>query len=179
MSNNQSKFLSLVLRHQPELIGIKLDDAGWVNIDTLLDAAAIHGSIIEYDQLMNIVRSSDKKRFAISDDGQRIRANQGHSVDVDLQLTAQLPPTLLYHGTVHPALESIRSQGLVRGQRHHVHMSADTATASKVGARRGKPVILTIRAAEMVAVGHVFFCSANGVWLVEHVPSNFIDWPLV
>jgi putative RNA 2'-phosphotransferase len=174
MSVRVSKFLSLVLRHDPRRIGIRLDDAGWTGVSELLAACAAHGVSITRAELTALVAASDKQRFALSADGQRIRANQGHSVDVDLQLVAVAPPATLYHGTVASAISSIRKGGLVRGERHHVHLSADVETASRVGARRGKPVILTVRAADMAAAGHVFYRSANGVWLVEHVPAEFI-----
>jgi uncharacterized protein (TIGR02452 family) len=174
MSVRVSKFLSLVLRHDPARIGITLDDAGWTDVDALLAACTAHGVAITRGELAAIVASSDKQRFALSADGERIRANQGHSVEVDLQLPPAAPPATLFHGTVEPALASIRIEGLVRGKRHHVHLSRDLETASRVGARRGKPVLLTIRAADMAAAGHVFYCSANGVWLVEHVPPEFI-----
>jgi putative RNA 2'-phosphotransferase len=174
MSVRVSKFLSLVLRHDPRRIGIRLDDAGWTGVSELLAACAAHGVSITRAELTALVAASDKQRFALSADGQRIRANQGHSVEVDLQLVAVAPPATLYHGTVASAISSIRKGGLVRGERHHVHLSADVETASRVGARRGKPVILTVRAADMAAAGHVFYRSANGVWLVEHVPAEFI-----
>jgi putative RNA 2'-phosphotransferase len=146
MSKHQSKFLSLVLRHQPELIGIVLDDAGWTDVDTLLAKARAKGTSITRDELVEIVKSSDKQRFALSSDGTRIRANQGHSVEVELDLPPTPPPAVLLHGTVDKFLDSIRKTGLVKGSRHHVHLSADLETASKVGARRGKPVLLEIRA---------------------------------
>ena len=128
-------------------------------------------------ELEAIVATSDKQRFALSSDGTRIRANQGHSVEVDLALAPATPPERLYHGTVERALGGIRAHGLVRGARHHVHLSADLATATKVGARRGRPVVLVVRAAEMAAAGYAFFRSDNGVWLVEHVPVEFLDLP--
>ena len=177
MSVQISKFLSLVLRHDPGRVGIALDDAGWVDVAALLAATAAHGVSISRDELSAIVASSDKQRFAFSPDGQRIRANQGHSIEVDLQLPPAQPPATLFHGTVEPALASIRTEGLVRGKRQHVHLSNDVETATKVGARCGKPVILTIRAGDMAAAGHVFRCSANGVWLVEQVPAEFIGFP--
>jgi uncharacterized protein (TIGR02452 family) len=136
-----SKFLSLVLRHDPGRVGIALDDAGWIDVATLLAACAAHGVPISRDGLAAIVASSDKQRFAFSPDGKRIRANQGHSIEVDLQLPPVQPPATLFHGTAEPALASIRTEGLVRGKRHHVHLSNDVDTATKVGARRGKPVI--------------------------------------
>ncbi|HWU91151.1 MAG TPA: RNA 2'-phosphotransferase, partial [Kofleriaceae bacterium] len=174
MSVRVSKFLSLVLRHDPARIGITLDDAGWTDVDALLTAASAHGVLLTRDELREIVASSDKQRFALSPDGARIRANQGHSVPVDLQLAACEPPALLYHGTVEAALPGIREEGLVRGARHHVHLSADVETATKVGRRRGAPVILTIRAADMHAAGHAFYRSENGVWLVDRVPARFL-----
>ncbi len=177
MSKHHSKFLSLVLRHQPDLIGIVLDDAGWTDVDTLLAKAATKGTRITRDELAEIVRSSDKQRFALSPDGQRIRANQGHSVEVELDLPPTAPPEILIHGTVDKFLDSIRKTGLIKGSRHHVHLSADTTTASKVGERRGKPVLLEIRAGAMAEAGHVFYLSANNVWLVDAVPPEFIVFP--
>ena len=169
-----SKFLSLVLRHDPGRIGLVLDEAGWAEVDALLAAAAAHGVPLTREELREIVATSDKKRFALSSDGARIRANQGHSVEVDLQLPPCEPPERLYHGTVDAALPGIREQGILRGQRHHVHLSADVPTAEQVGRRRGAPVILTVRAADMHAAGHLFYQSANGVWLTEQVPARFI-----
>lgn len=172
-----SKFLSLVLRHQPQTIGIVLDDAGWTDVDALLRALAAHGHPLTRAELAELVASSDKQRYALSADGVRIRANQGHSVDVELDLPRVAPPARLYHGTVAEFVGSIRDKGLIKGARHHVHMSADLETATKVGGRRGKPVILTIRAEAMADAGHVFLRSANGVWLTDHVPPEFIEWP--
>jgi uncharacterized protein (TIGR02452 family) len=178
MSNiKTSKFLSLVLRHDPARISITLDDAGWTDVAALLAACAAHGVTITRAQLETIVAESDKQRFALSPDGTRIRANQGHSVDVELQLPVATPPAVLYHGTVERVLASIRAQGLIKGARHHVHLSADVETAKKVGGRRGAPILLEVRATEMVAAGHVFHISANGVWLTEHVPPHFLDVP--
>jgi putative RNA 2'-phosphotransferase len=174
MSVRTSKFLSLVLRHDPASIGITLDDAGWTDVAELLAACAAHGVAITRDELIAIVASSDKQRFALSPDGERIRANQGHSVDIDLQLAPAEPPAVLFHGTVERVLPSIRAQGLVRGERRHVHLSADVETATRVAARRGKPVIATVRAGAMAAAGHVFYRSDNGVWLVDHVPPEFL-----
>ena len=170
-----SKFLSLVLRHDPARIGIVLDDAGWTDVSLLLAAMAAHGVKLTRDELAEVVASSDKQRFALSEDGSRIRANQGHSVPVELGLAEVAPPARLFHGTVAAALDGIRRSGLERRARHHVHLSADGTTAETVGARRGKPVILTIRADEMAAAGHAFFRSANGVWLTDHVPPQFIE----
>lgn len=168
-----SKFLSLVLRHEPEKIGLALDPQGWVAIDELLAKAAGHLPLTA-ELLHEAVRTSDKQRFAISEDGTHIRANQGHSVPVELGLAAQVPPEQLYHGTATRFLDSIRRQGLLRGERHHVHLSADTDTAVKVGVRHGQPVVLVVQAGDMHRAGHAFFRSDNGVWLVEHVPPSFL-----
>jgi putative RNA 2'-phosphotransferase len=176
-SHRASKFLSLVLRHQPGLIGLALDDGGWAEVDDLLAGCARKGVHLTRTELLALVRSSDKQRFALSADGRRIRANQGHSVDVELGLPDAPPPARLYHGTYPGALASIRAEGLRRGARHAVHLAADTTTASKVGMRRGAPVILVVRADEMAAAGHRFQVSANGVWLTEHVPPAFLDFP--
>ena len=178
MSTKISKFLSYVLRHDPAQIGITLDSAGWTDVAALLAASAAHGVSFTRDELTQVVATSDKQRFALSPDGARIRANQGHSVEVELELAPAVPPATLYHGTVDRFLDSIRAHGLIKGERHHVHLSADLATAQKVGGRRGKPVVLVVRAADMVAAGHAFFVSANGVWLTEAVPAAFVDFPL-
>lgn len=172
-----SKFLSLVLRHEPERVGLKLGDAGWVGVDELLEAVSRHGKSLTLDELKHIVATSDKKRFAFSDDGQRIRASQGHSVEVDLQYPPQTPPEILYHGTATRFLDGIRKDGLQKMGRHDVHLSAETKVTVQVGSRHGKPALLTIRAGEMHRAGFVFHCSANGVWLVDHVPSQFIEFP--
>jgi putative RNA 2'-phosphotransferase len=172
-----SKFLSLVLRHEPGKIGITLDENGWTDCEQLIQAAGRRGKTFSYETLVEIVRDSDKQRFALSEDGKRIRANQGHSVKVDLALEPQAPPEFLYHGTVPKFIESIRRTGLHKGERHHVHLSPNLLTATKVGERRGEAVILTIRAAEMSAAGHPFYVSENGVWLTDAVPPEFIDFP--
>lgn len=171
-----SKFLSLVLRHDPGHIGIALDTAGWIDVEELLRAVNDHAVPLTLEHLKHIVATSDKKRFAFSEDGKRIRASQGHSVEVDLAYEPQAPPELLYHGTPDRFVCSIREKGLLKMKRHHVHLSAETDAALRVGARRGKPVLLTIRAGEMHRAGHVFFRSSNGVWLVEHAPRQFIDF---
>jgi len=172
-----SKFLSLVLRHEPERVGLKLGEVGWVGVDELLKAVNSQGVSLTFDQLKHIVATSDKKRFAFSDDGQRIRASQGHSLEVDLQYPPQPPPEILYHGTAVRFLDSIRQHGLQKMERHDVHLSAETKLTLQVGGRHGKPVLLTIRAGDMYRSGFVFRCSANGVWLVDHVPPQFIQFP--
>lgn len=174
---NISKFLSLILRHKPEVVEIELDEQGWVEIDKLLAACAAHGRTLSRADLDYVVANNNKQRFAISADGQRIRASQGHSVAVDLGYEAAEPPELLYHGTADHHLPAIRRQGLLKGKRHHVHLSADEATATAVGLRHGQPVVLTVRTGEMARAGFLFFLSANGVWLTETVPYPYIDEP--
>jgi putative RNA 2'-phosphotransferase len=172
-----SKFLSLVLRHKPQTIGIALDTEGWVPIDELLTAAGKTKRPITREQLEEVVATNDKKRFSISADGQRIRANQGHSIEVDLNLRPVEPPELLYHGTVERFLASIREKGLVRGKRHHVHLSRDRETAQRVGQRRGRPIVLVIDAGRMHREGYTFYLSENGVWLTEAVPPQYMQLP--
>lgn len=174
-STRISKYLSLVLRHDPSAAGVTLDPEGWVNVEELLAGAARHGVSFTIVDLKEVVQTSDKQRFAFSADGQRIRANQGHSVAVDLGLTPETPPPVLYHGTVERFVTSIMETGLEKRARHHVHLSPDVATANRVGSRRGKPVILKIAAADMHSAGFLFFRSANGVWLTEQVPPQYIS----
>jgi len=170
-----SKLLSFGLRHDPAALGVELDDAGWTPIDAVLAGLARHDETVTRDELEEVVRANDKQRFAI--DGDRIRANQGHSVDVDLGLDRREPPELLYHGTVARLVEAIREDGLLRGQRTHVHLSADVRTAENVGRRRGAPVVIKVLARAMHEAGHAFFVSENGVWLTEHVPARFLEIP--
>jgi len=172
-----SKFLSLVLRHRPEKIGIELDEHGWVDVDELLDACARHRRHISRDFLEEIVATNDKRRFSFSDDGRRIRANQGHSVEVDLNLQPVEPPETLYQGTVARFLDAIRREGLKPMKRHHVHLSEERETAIAVGRRRGKPIVLVIHSGRMHADGHTFYQSANGVWLTDAVPPEYIVFP--
>jgi putative RNA 2'-phosphotransferase len=172
-----SKFLSLVLRHNPKKIGIALDDGGWVTVSELLDACNSHGFALSLEELTTVVATNDKRRFALSEDGLRIRASQGHSVDVDLGYRPVAPPEFLYHGTAEDFLPSIRKGGLVKRKRHHVHLSKDPETATRVGARRGRPVVLTIKSGQMHSEGHAFYLSDNGVWLTEHVPASYLVIP--
>ncbi|MFO0968239.1 MAG: RNA 2'-phosphotransferase [Gemmataceae bacterium] len=172
-----SKLLSLVLRHKPEEIGLSLDANGWADIDELIRLANQSGHSLTRSLLEQVVAENDKKRFALSADGRRIRASQGHSVDVDLALEPAEPPEVLFHGTASRFLDSIRAQGLHSAQRQHVHLCADRETALKVGRRHGRPVVLVIRAREMAAAGHRFFVSANGVWLTDAVPPAFLVFP--
>jgi putative RNA 2'-phosphotransferase len=172
--NKLSKLLSLVLRHQPETIGIQLDHAGWVAVDELLRQLDAHGKAATRELLERTVHNNDKQRFAFNDDKTRIRASQGHSVDVDLALAAVAPPDILFHGTASRFLASIEREGLKPGDRHHVHLSASVDVAISVGKRHGQPVVLIVDAAAMHAAGHDFFQSANGVWLTAAVPTQYL-----
>ncbi|WP_404305633.1 RNA 2'-phosphotransferase [Neorhodopirellula lusitana] len=173
-----SKFLSLVLRHRPEVVGLQLDDEGWLDINQLIVNANERGKDLTLESLHDVVASDDKKRFALSDDGLRIRASQGHSVTgIDLKLDETTPPERLYHGTVEKFLCSIRATGLQKRSRNHVHLSADEATATKVGSRRGKPIILRVDAAAMHQTGHRFYLSDNGVWIVDAIPTDYLTFP--
>ena len=173
-----SKFLSLVLRHAPERIGLVLDEQGWASVEELIRLATLHGRPLSRPLLERVVAGNDKRRFAFDADGERIRANQGHSVAVDLGLPVVSPPELLYHGTASRFLASIRKSGLHPANRRHVHLSADDVTATAVGRRHGEPVVLVVRAGAMEAAGHEFFLSANGVWLTDRVPVAFIRFPV-
>ncbi len=172
-----SKFVSKVLRHAPESVGLRLDEAGWVDVDDLLAAAGRAGVALDRPTLERVVAENDKQRFALSADGLRIRASQGHSVAVELGLAPQEPPNVLFHGTADRNLDSIRQQGLIPGRRTHVHLSMDEATAVTVGRRHGRPVVLRVRAGEMHRAGHDFYRSDNGVWLTAAVPPQHIDFP--
>lgn len=169
-----SKFLSLVLRHQPGLIGITLDSAGWVPVSELLRACGNYGRPLTFDELREVVACNDKRRFSFSEDGRKIRANQGHSVPVELGYSPAEPPGILYHGTVEKFLPLIKEEGLKKGARHHVHLSPDEETARRVGGRRGRPVVLKVESGRMRQEGYDFFLSANGVWLTEHVPPEYL-----
>ncbi|GBG57536.1 putative RNA 2'-phosphotransferase [Sporomusaceae bacterium FL31] len=176
-SQNQevSKFLSYVLRHQPESIGLTLDSEGWANIDQLIASAAKTGRILDRHLIESVVEHSDKKRFSISDDGDSIRAVQGHSSkQVDINYHEQTPPQYLYHGTATRFIDSIHQDGLIAGSRQYVHLSADIPTATAVGQRHGKPVVLTIDALAMYQNGFKFYRADNGVWLTASVPVKFI-----
>ena len=172
-----SKFLSLVLRHEPERIGLTLDREGWADIGELIVRAANHGMLLTREVVLQVVATSDKQRFAIDPTGKGIRANQGHSVEIDLGIEPCEPPAILFHGTAATAVASIRAEGLKPGQRQHVHLSPDEATAIKVGRRHGKPVVLRVQSGRMWAAGTEFFRSANGVWLTLAVPPGFIEFP--
>lgn len=173
----QSKFLSLVLRHKPQLVDITLDQHGWVAVAELLDALSRHGRGLSFEKLVYVVETNDKRRFSFNEDRTRIRASQGHSVNIDLDYKPLAPPSRLYHGTVSRFVSSIREQGLIAGNRRHVHLSDDRNTARTVGARRGRPVILTIDAHAMHSDGFHFFLADNGVWLTDAVsPQYIVAW---
>lgn len=165
----KGKFLSLILRHKPEKVGLKLDENGWVNVDDLIQSTNI--SLSELEQ---IVKNNNKNRYSFSEDKRKIRANQGHSLNVDVELKEVYPPYILYHGTAEKNIDSIVKNGLVKGNRNHVHLSGDEATAINVGSRHGKPVVLKINAKDMYADGLKFYISENGVFLTDYVDPMYI-----
>ncbi len=169
--------MSLILRHNPQKIGLTLDANGWANVEELIRCSQTSHTRLTRPLIEEVVANNDKQRFAFSEDGTRIRAVQGHSVEIDLELEPIVPPELLYHGTATRFVESIKKQGLLRGSRHHVHMSGDEETAYKVGSRHGKPIILTVRAGEMHRAGHPFYLSENGVYLTDEFPADYLDFP--
>ncbi|SMC00233.1 phosphotransferase KptA/Tpt1 [Hymenobacter roseosalivarius DSM 11622] len=170
-----SKTLSYVLRHKPEEFGLALDAEGWVSVADLLSALQARQHQVTQAQLYEVVATNDKKRFSLSAAGAKIRANQGHSVAVELGLAPTTPPELLYHGTATRFLASIRASGLHSGSRQHVHLSADPAAAVAVGSRHGKPVVLTVQAGRLHRTGGQFYLSANGVWLTVSVPPEYLE----
>jgi putative RNA 2'-phosphotransferase len=173
-----SKLLSFVLRHQPESVGLRLDPGGWVDLDTLVAALATRDPSITRSLVVQVVRTSDKQRFALDAGGTRIRASHGHSRAVALDYQSAPPPDTLYHGTVARFLPGIRRDGLTPRRRQHVHLARTADEAAAVGARRGAPVVLEIRAAELAASGHVFVRAPNGIWLTDAVPPAFIRFPV-
>jgi putative RNA 2'-phosphotransferase len=171
-----SKFLAGVLRHNPGKIGVELDPAGWVEVEVLLAAARRAGRRIGRERLDRVVEHNNKKRFEYDESGTRIRASQGHSVPVELGYEPLVPPETLYHGTATSSLDSIFREGIKPGRRHHVHLSSDLETATKVGARHGKPAVLVVAAARMHGDGREFFRSTNGVWLTEYVAPAYLSF---
>jgi len=169
-----SKFLSLVLRHKPETIQIQLDENGWVNVNELIEKLNNYGKEIDFEILKYVVETNSKKRFAFNEDKSKIRANQGHSLQIDLNYKPIIPPEILYHGTSEKFLDSILKSGIEKRNRQHVHLSSDIETAMKVGQRHGKPVILEIQTAKMNKNGHKFYLSENKVWLTDYVPIEYI-----
>ncbi|MCX5515326.1 RNA 2'-phosphotransferase [Kaistia algarum] len=172
-----SKYLSFVLRHKPDSIGLILSADGWADIDELIAKSWETGTSFDRDELRQVVETSDKKRFSISADGLKIRAAQGHSVPVELGLAPKEPPETLFHGTATRFLDSILSEGLKPQSRQQVHLSAEETTATKVGQRHGKPVVLVIAARRMYEAGFRFYLADNGVWLTDNVPPGFLTPP--
>ncbi|MDG1333823.1 MAG: RNA 2'-phosphotransferase [Crocinitomicaceae bacterium] len=169
-----SKLMSLILRHNPQVIGAELDENGWIPTEILLAGIRKKGIRIDHDLLDEVVETNNKKRFAFNADKTKIRASQGHSVKVDVELKEETPPEILYHGTVNKFLDTIKEQGLIPMNRLHVHLSKDLETATNVGSRRGKPIILKIMAREMIQDGYTFYLSENGVWLTDKVLPEYI-----
>ncbi|NET72188.1 MAG: RNA 2'-phosphotransferase [Sphaerospermopsis sp. SIO1G2] len=169
-----SKYLSKHLRHTPEKIGLKLSPGGWVSVNELLIACAKNKFTITLEELKEVVNTNDKKRFSFDETFSLIRANQGHSVEIDLQLQPIVPPDKLYHGTGRSSVKSILQTGISKMSRHHVHLSTDVTTAKKVGKRHGKPVVFLVNTGEMSKDGYIFYCADNGVWLVNHVPVQYL-----
>ena len=172
-NNSTSKFISLILRHKPEVIGITLDEHGWASVDELL-AGISRTRPLDMAGLEEIVRTDEKQRYSFNADKTKIRANQGHSISVDVELQALTPPELLYHGTGEKYVSSIEAQGLIPKTRLYVHLSGDYETARKVGARHGKPCVYEVHTVCMAADGYVFYRSVNGVWLTKEVPARYL-----
>jgi len=167
--------MSLVLRHKPEVINIELSEEGWVDTSLLLQNMNAHGKKIDFDTLCDIVDQNDKQRFRFNGDKTQIRANQGHSIKIELGYSPVIPPEILYHGTATRFLSSIMEQGILKGNRHHVHLSASEETAVSVGQRHGKVVVLKVKAKEMMETGYLFYESDNHVWLTDHIPAEFLS----
>ncbi|HLP19405.1 MAG TPA: RNA 2'-phosphotransferase [Chitinophagales bacterium] len=171
-----SKFISLVLRHKPEEIGLQLDDNGWADVNELITKLNAKGGNLNFETLKEIVATNEKKRFSFNEDYSKIRANQGHSIEVDVELKVVTPPNVLYHGTAERFVESIMATGLQKMSRLHVHLSANYDTAVNVGSRHGKPVVLKVDAKQMSEDGIAFYLSENGVWLVSRVDAKFLTF---
>jgi len=171
-----SKFLAKYLRHEPEALGLTLMPGGWVSLASVIEGARQQGFPVTPEEIKECVDNNDKKRFSLDETQTLIRANQGHSTPVDLQLVEKRPPNHLFHGTVDRFAPTIREKGLHKMRRHHVHLSPDQETARKVALRRGRPVILRVRAGDMHDAGYKFYQSENGVWLTDHVPAQYIEW---
>jgi len=169
------RFLSYVLRHRPSAAGIELDAQGWADVGRLLAGCERAGKKMDRDMLERLVREDGKRRYAFSEDGSRIRANQGHSVEVDVEPDVSEPPETLFHGTASRFLESVRANGIRKGERRHVHLAADMETALEVGRRRGHPALIRVNAGAMHRNGYAFYLSANGVWLCDYVPWAYCE----
>lgn len=173
---NISKYISLILRHKPETIGITLDEHGWADVGKLIEGIRNTQSL-DFDMLTleEIVRTDKKKRYSFNEDKTKIRANQGHSIPVDVELQEMIPPEYLWHGTAKKYVTSIREQGLISKSRLYVHLSGDMETAKAVGKRHGEPVIFKVLSGEMVRAGYKFYRSVNGVWLTNQVPVLYLE----
>lgn len=169
-----SKFLSLILRHKPEIINLKINSEGWANIDELIKKTNDNGLSINYTDVKEIVEKNNKMRFKISNDEKNIRANQGHSININLNLKEKKPPNILYHGTTIKFIESIKENGLVKNKRHHVHLSTDKYSAINVGKRHGKPIVLEIDSKKMYQDGYLFYLSENLIWLTDKVLPKYL-----
>ncbi len=174
---NLGRFISIVLRHKPESIGITLDEHGWADVDTLIKAMNEHKKYIDRAMLEKIVAENDKKRYSFDKNHCKIRANQGHSIPVNLELKKKIPPEILYHGTATRFLENIQKSGILKMGRQYVHLSKDMQTASKVGQRHGKVIVLKVDTKKMVQDGYDFYLSKNGVWLCKTVPPQYLLKP--
>lgn len=170
----RSKFLSLLLRHQPELLNLKLEEGGWTDIKILIEKINKKNDNFTFQELEYVVENNDKQRFAFNEDKTKIRANQGHSTKVEMNYQPVLPPPVLYHGTATKNVESILKNGILKGNRQFIHLSIDVETAQKVGSRHGKPYIFKIETFKMQEAGIPFYCSENGVWLVDFIPKEFL-----
>lgn len=170
-----SKFLSLILRHQPQSINLELDENGWADVKELIIKSAKSRIRFTIEELNEVVEKNNKKRFAFNEDKTKIRASQGHSIAIDLALRPQQPPEFLYHGTARANISSILETGIEKRSRQHVHLSSDKETAVKVGSRHGEPVVLTIRTRKMYEEGILFYQSENGVWLTDHINTKYIS----
>ena len=174
MSNELGKYIALILRHKPEVIGITLDEHGWANVEALIDGIRKDHDF-DMEMLEEIVRNDNKQRYSFNEDKTLIRANQGHSIPVDVELEKKNPPEVLYHGTAVKYEDFIDEQGLLAKSRLYVHLSVDVETATNVGKRHGKPVLYRVLAGDMHKAGYDFFLSANGVWLTKSVPKEYLE----
>lgn len=172
---NISRFMSLVLRHQPEKIGLDLDAQGWASVEELIEKMQKAGKNLNHTILEEVVTNNNKKRFAFNEDKSRIRASQGHTIEIELGYEPKEPPEILYHGTAFKNIASILQKGILKGDRHHIHLSKDVETAMSVGTRHGKPILLIIKAQRMFNDGIPFFCSENGVWLTEYIHPKYFS----
>jgi putative RNA 2'-phosphotransferase len=171
-----SKFLSLVLRHKPEVVGIELDENGWTDVSVLIQKCNAYGIHFDFPMLKHVVDTNNKKRFSFDDSLTKIRASQGHSINIDLGYEPKIPPEILFHGTGLKFVESILNTGLEKRNRNHVHLSIDIETAVNVGKRHGKPVVFKIFSGNMVKdCDYKFYLSDNGVWLTDNVPPKYLE----